>query len=162
MKTLALVLSLAFALTAVAERINHEGRILGALPAVTQPLLFNTSEADAVVSAMQIMPRDSAWNEDISRRPLSRQQRRDDHTDHHRSRRPSRSNLRPFFEMNYVLVPDNQPALPINFFNYPDESDLDGGTLPIGLYPIPANLPVEDVAARDRQPDHRAMAAGRE
>ncbi len=45
--------------------------------------------------------------------------------------------------MNYVLVPDDQPARPINFFNYPDESDLNGGVSPNGLYPIPANLPVE-------------------
>ena len=53
-----------------AERINHEGRILGALPIITNSILFNTPEADAVVSAMQIFPRDNAWNEDISRRPL--------------------------------------------------------------------------------------------
>jgi hypothetical protein len=46
--------------------------------------------------------------------------------------------------MNYVLVPDNQPTQSIDFFNYPDESDLDGGTSPNGLYPIPTNLPVEE------------------
>ena len=33
--------------------------------------------------------------------------------------------------------------MPIQFFNYPDESDLDGGTSPNGLYPIPTNLPIE-------------------
>jgi hypothetical protein len=45
--------------------------------------------------------------------------------------------------MNYVLVPDNQPAETIHFFNYPDESDLEGGSSPNGLYPVPPNLPVE-------------------
>jgi len=45
--------------------------------------------------------------------------------------------------MNFVLVSDNQPTVPINFFDYPDESDLDGGTLPNGLYPIPATMPVK-------------------
>ena len=45
--------------------------------------------------------------------------------------------------MNYVLVPDNQPRVTIPFFNYPDESDLDGGTYPNGRYPIPSNMPVE-------------------
>jgi hypothetical protein len=55
----------------------------------------------------------------------------------------SRRTLRPFFEMNYVLVPDTQPTQPVTFFNYPDESDLDGGRSPVGRYPIPANLPVE-------------------
>jgi hypothetical protein len=125
-----------------AERINHEGRILGPAPTVTQPILFNTPAADAVVGAMQIMPRDNPWNEDISRRPV--------HpnsdaiiTQITNDLSSSRRTLRPFYEMNYVLVPDNQPRVTIPFFNYADESDLDGGTLPNGSYPIPPNLPIE-------------------
>jgi len=42
-----------------------------------------------------------------------------------------------------VLAPNNQPVRPILFFNYPDESDLDGGVSPYGLYPIPYALPIE-------------------
>ena len=125
-----------------AERINQEGRILGAPPVVTTPTLFNTPAADAIVSAMQIMPRDNPWNEDISRQPvltnsdaIIAQITSDLST--------SRRTLRPFYEMNYVLVPDNQPRVTIPFFNYADESDLDGGTLPNGNYPIPPNLPIE-------------------
>src|SRR5580765_6508527 len=53
-----------------AERINQEGRILGPAPVVTSPILFNTAQADAVVSAIQIFPVTSPWNEDISRRPV--------------------------------------------------------------------------------------------
>ena len=41
---------------AEAERINQEGRILGPAPVVTAPTLFNTTQADAIVSAMQIFP----------------------------------------------------------------------------------------------------------
>ena len=125
-----------------AERINHEGRLLGAEPVVTSPALFNSASADAIVSAMQIMPVDSAWNENISARPLLGNsalmigQIKADLS-------ASRQTLRPFYEMNYVLVPESQPRLPINFFNYADESDLDGGTGTIGLYPIPSNLPIE-------------------
>ena len=52
-----------------AERINQEGRILGPAPQVARPTLFNTTEADAVVSAMQIMPVTNPWNEDVSQRP---------------------------------------------------------------------------------------------
>jgi hypothetical protein len=125
-----------------AERINHEGRILGPAAAATTPTLFNTAAADAIVSAMQIMPRDNPWNEDISRRPV--------HTNSDAiiaqiisDLSSSRRTLRPFYEMNYVLVPDNQPRVTIPFFNYPNESDLDGGTFPNGSYPIPANLPIE-------------------
>jgi hypothetical protein len=33
--------------------------------------------------------------------------------------------------------------VPVNFFNYPDQSDLNGGVSPDGLYPIPANQPTE-------------------
>lgn len=131
------------ALTCVAhaERINHEGRILGPAPVVTAPTLFNTPAADAIVSAMQIMPRDNAWNEDISRRPVLSNS--DAMIAQIKSDLGTRQTLQPFYEMNYVLVPDNQPRVQIPFLDYPDESDLDGGTFPNGLYPIPANQPIE-------------------
>ena len=143
MKLLSGFALLALAASAAAgPRINHEGRILGPAPTVTQPVLFNTPEADAVVAAMQIMPVTSAWNEDVSRLPLLA------NSDAMIAQltadlAANRRTLRPFYEMNYVLVPDAQPLLPIRFFNYPAESDLNGGTSPNGLYPIPANLPVE-------------------
>ena len=125
-----------------AERINQEGRILGPAPIVNTPILFNTPQADAIVSAMQIFPITSAWNEDISRRPvlsnsaaMINQIKAD--------LLSTRQTLRPFYEMNYVLVPDNQPRVTIPFLDYPDESDLDGGTFPNGRYPIPSNMPIE-------------------
>ena len=139
---LGLLLTSTLAFTVRAERINQEGRILGPEPVVTTPTLFNTPAGDAIVSAMQIMPLDSAWNEDISQRPLlsnSSAMIAQVISDLAASRRT----LRPFYEMNYVLVPDNQPRITIPFFNYPDESDLDGGTFPNGNYPVPTNLPIE-------------------
>ncbi len=126
---------------AQAERINHEGRILGPAPTVTAPTLFNTAAADAIVSAMQIMPRDNPWNEDISRRPLLPNS--DAMIAQIKSDLGTRQTLQPFYEMNYVLVPDNQPRVTIPFLDYPDESDLDGGIYPNGSYPIPANQPIE-------------------
>src|ERR1043165_8815824 len=124
-----------------AERINHEGRILGPAPIVSAPTLFNTPAADAIVSAMQILPRDNAWNEDISRRPLLPNS--DAMIAQIKADLGTRQTLQPFYEMNYVLVPDNQPRVSIPFLDYPDESDLDGGPYPNGLYPIPANQPIE-------------------
>lgn len=137
-----LVITLAARGVTAGERINHEGRILGPAPVVSAPILFNTPAADAVVAAMQIMLVDSAWNEDISRRPLLA------NSDAMIARitsdlDPGRRTLRPFFEMNYALVPDNQAPIPIHFFMYADESDLDGGIFPDGLYPIPDILPIE-------------------
>jgi hypothetical protein len=136
-----LLLLLGLASIAQAERINHEGRVLGPAPVVTAPILFNTPAADAVVSAMQIMPRDNPWNEDISRRPLLPNS--DAMIAQIKSDLGTRQTLYPFYEMNYVLVPDNQPRVTIPFLDYPDESDLDGGTYPAGSYPIPANQPIE-------------------
>src|SRR5437868_3651969 len=136
-----LLIFLALISLAYGERINHEGRILGPAPVVTAPILFNSPAADAIVSAMQIMPRDNPWNEDISRRPgLSNS---DAMIAQIKTDLGTRQTLQPFYEMNYVLVPDNQPRVQIPFLDYPDESDLDGGSFPNGLYPIPANQPIE-------------------
>jgi hypothetical protein len=119
----------------VGERINQEGRILGPLAAVTNSILFNTPQADAVVSTMQIFPVTSAWNEDISRLPVlpnSDAMMAQISADLASTRRT----LRAFEEMNFVLVPDSQPMVGINFVDYPDESDP-------SPYPIPANMPIE-------------------
>jgi len=130
------------ALYAANERINQEGRILGPQPAVTNAILFNTTNADAVVSALQIFPVTNPWNECMSNRPVLA------NSDAMIAQiiadlGVSRAVLTPEFEMNFVLVPDNQPRKQIAFFNYADESELDGGTGTNGLYPIPTNLPIE-------------------
>jgi len=136
------VLILCAVFPATAERINQEGRILGAQPVVTNAILFNTTNADAILSAMQIFPVTNPWNECISNRPvlgnstaMISQITNDLAT--------NRQTLRMFMEMNFVLAPDAQPVKPIQFLDYPDESDLNGGTDPYGLYPIPTNMPVE-------------------
>ena len=82
---LSLLLLLVFCPLAVAERINQEGRILGALPVVTNAILFDTSNADAVVSAMQIFPVTNPWNECISNRPVLVEFGRDDGADQFRT-----------------------------------------------------------------------------
>ncbi len=123
------------ALVVNAERINHEGRILGPLLSVTNSVLFNTSQGDAVASSMQIYPVDNPWNEDISRAPvlsnsaaMMSQITNDLAT--------NRQTLRLFPEMNFALVPTNQPLVPITFLKYGNESEP-------SPYPIPTNMPVE-------------------
>jgi hypothetical protein len=101
-----------------AERINQEGRILGPAPEVSMPTLFNTPEADALVSAMQIMPVSNPWNEDVSQRPRLANsdamiaQIKSDLS-------PTRQNLRAFYEMNYVLVPGQSAAANDSFSRLP-------------------------------------------
>lgn len=128
-----------------AERINHAGRILGPAPTVTTPVLFNTPQADAIVSALQIMPKNNPWNEVITNRPV--------HADSGlimgRIRSDlvaingNRNTLKVFSEMNYVLVPPTQPLVSMRFTEYPDDSDFYGGTNPIATWPIPTNMPIE-------------------
>jgi hypothetical protein len=116
-------------------RINQEGRLLGPLPLVANAILFDTSNADAVVSAMQIFPVSNAWNENISLRPVltnSAAMMAQIMSDLSTNRRT----LFAFQEMNFVLVPDSQPLQSIDFFDYPDQSDLNGGTSPYGSYPM--------------------------
>jgi hypothetical protein len=120
---------------AAAERINHEGRILGSIPVVTNSLLFNTPQADAVISALQLFPPSNAWNEDISRRPLLSNSA-GMVTQVINDLASNRRTLRPFQEMNFVIVPNNQPLVPIDLYEYPDESDP-------SPYPIPWSMPVE-------------------
>ena len=121
-----------------AERINHAGRILGPMPVVTNAIQFNTPEADAVMAGLQLFPRDNAWNEDISRRPLLT------NSDAMIVQIFSELNavgtnspkLRAFKEMNFTLVPNNQPLVPILFVTYPGDSDP-------SPYPVPSSLPIE-------------------
>jgi hypothetical protein len=106
--------------SAPAERIKYDGRLLGLAPTVSLPAPFNTPEADAVVAALQIMPTTHPWNERVDQRPLLANsaaviaQITADLASNRRT-------LRPFFEMNYVLVPDTQPAQPIRLSPWPDE-----------------------------------------
>src|SRR5277367_5715631 len=96
------------ALRLSAQRINQEGRILGPLPVVTNSILFDTTNADAVVAAMQIFPVTNPWNECVSNLPVLANsdamiaQINSDVGSSHRV-------LKLFQEMNFCLVPDSQP-----------------------------------------------------
>lgn len=101
----------------------------GRIPVIREPVLFNTPEADEIVSRLQIFPPDNPWNEDISDRPV-----------HPRSAEilatmePDRS-LGYNLDMGYVIVPPDQKKIPIPVV-YETESDP-------GPYPIPDNAPIE-------------------
>src|SRR5258705_231317 len=141
MRSLFVIVAAAFSvspLVRAAERINHAGRILGPMPVVTNAVLFNTTEADAIVSALQIFPRDNAWNEDVSRRPLLTNSAAmiTQIFSELFAVGTNSPKLRAFQEMNFVLVPDSQPLVQIRLVDFPGESDP-------SPYPIPPNLPIE-------------------
>lgn len=98
---------------------------------LTQPVMFNTPEADAILRKLAVFPADNPWNEDISQRPLlknSAQMIQGIGAD---------KKLAYNLDMSFVLVPANQPKIPAKIVAYPDESDP-------GPYPIPENAPIEN------------------
>jgi len=99
-------------------------------PRIHRPVMFDTPEADAIVSAMQIFPKSSAWNEDISERPV--------HPDSSKTVEAVGADKKFRFnqDMAFILVPPDQPKVPVKLTAYADESDP-------GPYPVPDNAPIE-------------------
>ena len=100
------------------------------MPELHAPVLFNTPEADAILSALEVYPPDNPWNQVVTDWPV-----------HPNSRnliasigadRPLRSNP----DMAFVMVPPEQKRMPVKLIDYPDESDR-------GPFPVPNNVPIE-------------------
>jgi hypothetical protein len=99
-------------------------------PAVKQPVLFHTEAADAIVSRMQIFPKDNPWHEDVSKWKVAKDS--DAIVGSIGKEKPLRYNT----DMGFVLVPPNQKRVPLLEVEYKDESDP-------GPYPIPDKVPIE-------------------
>ncbi len=100
------------------------------MPPITRPVPFNTPEADAICSALEVFPPDNPWNQIITNWPVHPNSKaivasvgRD---------KPLRYNP----DMGFILVPPDQPRLPVKIVEYAGESDS-------GPYPVPANTPIE-------------------
>ena len=108
------------------KSINDKNKI----PLITEPILFNTPEADEIVKALQIFPPNSPYNEDISNRPVASNSSAiiDGMT--------SRKTLGYNMDMGYVIVPPSQKKVDVHIYQYPGESDP-------GPYPIPDIAPIE-------------------
>src|SRR4029079_5247570 len=100
------------------------------MPAIDKPVMFDTPEADAIVSALEVFPPDNPWNADVSAWPL-----------HPKSKemvaaiganKPMRYNP----DMAYILVPPDQKLVNVKLVSYPAESDK-------GPYPLPDTVPIE-------------------
>jgi hypothetical protein len=100
------------------------------MPRLDKPVLFDTPEADAVVSALEVFPPDNPWNLDVSDWPL------------HPSSRAIIASIgpnKPFRcnpDMGYVLVPPDQKKVDVKLVAYAGESDR-------GPFPVPDNTPIE-------------------
>ena len=98
------------------------------IPRLTRTVMFDTPEADAILSALEVFPPDNAFNQAIDDWPL-----------HPNSKnivasigadKPLRYNP----DMAFVLVPPDQARVAVKIIDYPHESDP-------GPYPIPRQHP---------------------
>ncbi len=100
------------------------------MPKFAGPVMFDTPEADAILSALEVFPADNAFNQLVDDWPLH----------------PNSKNIvasigadKPFRynpDMAFVIVPPHQPRVDVKIVEYPDESDA-------GPFPVPENIPIE-------------------
>lgn len=100
------------------------------MPEIKHVVLFDTPEADAILSAMEIFPANNPWNLVVSDWPV-----------HPRSNEIVASigrekKLRVNDDMCFVIVPPNYPKIEVKLAGYTEESDK-------GPFPVPDNLPIE-------------------
>jgi hypothetical protein len=100
------------------------------LPEITKPVMFNTAEADRILTAVQVFPPDNPWNEDISMRSVDRNSR------NLIASVGAEKSLAYNSDMGFIIVPPRQKRVPVKITEYPDESDP-------GPYPVPDNAPIE-------------------
>ncbi len=100
------------------------------MPKIDKPIMFDTPEADEILSALEVYPPDNAWNLVIENWPL--------HPNSQKivgsigADKPLRYNP----DMSFILVPPNQKKISVKLVTYPDESDK-------GPYMVPENIPIE-------------------
>ena len=102
----------------------------GKMPKVDKVIAFDTPDADAVLSALEIFPPDNPWNLDVSAWPL-----------HPNSKAivASIGAAKPFRynpDMGFVIVPPEQKKMDVKLVGYPGESDK-------GPFPFADSIPIE-------------------
>lgn len=116
------------------------------LPTATTLSAVATTQAapavgGATIAGCPLFPADNPWRQDISRLPV------DPHSAAWVASAGSSTNLHPDFGSDptygipYIVVPANQPKVPITFTAYGDQSNP-------GPYPVPSNAPVESGSDR--------------
>jgi hypothetical protein len=100
------------------------------MPRFDRPVLFNTPEADAIVSALEVFPPDNPWNLVVEDWPVHRNSK------NIIAAIGAQKKLRYNHDMGYVLVPPNQKKIDVKLGGAAAESDK-------GPYPVPDNTPIE-------------------
>ncbi|MGH7143434.1 MAG: hypothetical protein ACREJ2_04785 [Planctomycetota bacterium] len=108
---------------------NQAGRALGALPKISSPILSGDPAADAVMANLQLLPKNHALYDDITKCPVLA------NSDRIIANIGANEVLNPDYSFNYVIVPGDQRPVAVAVPKT-DETDT-------GPFPVPANLPIE-------------------
>lgn len=100
------------------------------MPKIDKPILFDTPEADAICSALEIFPPNNPWNLVVEDWPLHPNSK--NIIDSIGASKPFRYNP----DMGFVLIPPDQKKIDVKLTAYSGESDK-------GPYPVPDNTPIE-------------------
>lgn len=100
------------------------------MPQIDKPVMFNTPEADAICSALEVFPPNNPWNENIEKWPVHPNSK--NIIESIGATKPLRYNT----DMCFILVPPDQPKVPVRITNYAGESDT-------GPFPVPDETPIE-------------------
>jgi hypothetical protein len=132
-----LLLLLAHAVTLAADipgiTIDHDrlARIKAArMPKFDRPLQFDSTEADAVLSALEVFPPDNPWNTPVDKWPIAPNSKA--MIAAIGGNKPLRYNP----DMGFVLVPPDQKKIAVQLSAYAGESDR-------GPCPLPDNATIE-------------------
>ena len=99
------------------------------IPDFKAPIMFDTPEADAIMSALQIFPKSNPWNQDVSKLPLLPE------SDKMVAHIGAEKHVFLGFDFSYIIVPADQPKIDVKL-GYAAESDK-------GPYPVAPNTPIE-------------------
>src|SRR5208282_5659179 len=110
------------------------------MPKIEAPLHFDTPEADAVLSALEVFPPDNPWNIPVDSWPVAANSKQ--MIAAIGGNKPLRYNP----DMAFVLVPPDQKKVEVKLTAYAGESDK-------GPYPVPDNAVIEGWPADFRRGD---------
>jgi hypothetical protein len=100
------------------------------MPKVDKVIEFNTPEADAICSALEVYPENNPWNLVIEDWPVHANSQAI--VNHAGAQKVFRYNP----DMGFIIIPPDQKRVDVKIVSYPGESDK-------GPFPVPANIPIE-------------------
>jgi len=100
------------------------------MPKIDKVIEFNTPEADAICSALEVFPANNPWNQVIENWPVHPNSK--GIVDKIGASKPFRYNP----DMSFILIPPDYKKVNVKIVSYADESDK-------GPYPVPDNTPIE-------------------